>query len=86
MQRNMVRDTVLLTLIQMLLDGLALLLNVFLNAQLGAEAIGILTLTASLYRLASVTASGMCFFAPAGSYQRNLAGVNVIPEWYYVIA
>ena len=57
MQRNMVRDTVLLTVIQMLLDGLALLLNVFLNAQLGAEAIGILTLTASLYRLASVTAS-----------------------------
>ena len=61
MQRNMVRDTVLLTLIQMLLDGLALLLNVFLNAQLGAEAIGILTLTASLYRLASVTASGNVF-------------------------
>ncbi len=61
MQRNMVRDTVLLTVIQMLLDGLALLLNVFLNAQLGAEAIGILTLTASLYRLASVTASGNVF-------------------------
>ncbi len=61
MRRNILRDTILLTVIQMLLDGLSLLLNVFMTAQLGTEAIGILTLTASFFRLASVTASGNVF-------------------------
>ena len=61
MKRNILRDTLLLTVIQMLLDGLSLVLNVFMTAKLGTEAIGILTLTATFFRLASVTASGNVF-------------------------
>lgn len=61
MRRNIARDTLLLTVIQMLLDGLALLLNVFMTERLGASSVGILTLTASFFNLASVIASGNAF-------------------------
>ena len=61
MKRNILKDTILLTVIQMTLDGLALVLNVFLTRQLGTEAIGILTLTASFFRLAALTSNGNAF-------------------------
>ncbi len=61
MQRNIMKDTILLTVIQMLLDGLALLLNVFMTNALGTEAIGVLSLTGSFFSLASITASGNVF-------------------------
>ncbi len=49
MQRNIMKDTILLTVIQMTLDGLALLLNVFMTDALGTEAIGVLSLTGSFF-------------------------------------
>ncbi len=61
MQRNIMKDTILLTIIQMALDGLGLLLNVFMTDSLGTEAIGVLSLTASFFSLASITASGNVF-------------------------
>ena len=61
MRRNILRDTLLLTAIQMLLDGLSLLLNVVLTARLGTEAIGLLTLTGSFFRLAAMIAGGNVF-------------------------
>ena len=44
---KMIRDTVLLTLMQLALDSAALLLNVFINRHLGASAIGIFSLMGS---------------------------------------
>ena len=61
MRRSILKDTVLLTLMQMLLDGLALGVNVLLNAKLGAEGIGVLTLAASFFRLACMIAGGNAF-------------------------
>ncbi len=61
MKRNILKDTVLLTAIQMALDGLGLLLNAFMARHLGSEAMGVLTLTGSFFRLASVIASGNVF-------------------------
>lgn len=61
MQRNIMKDTILLTVIQMVLDGLGLLLNVFMTDVLGTEAIGMLSLTASFFALAATTASGNVF-------------------------
>ena len=78
MQRNILKDTLLLTAIQMLLDGLGLLLNIFMTKYLGTEAIGILTLTSSFFRLLSVIASGNVFLCASrfiseelGKEQRN---------------
>ena len=61
MKRNILKDTVLLTVIQMLLDGLSLLLNAFMTKHLGTEAMGVLTLTGSFFRLASMIAGGNVF-------------------------
>ena len=61
MRRSILRDTVLLTLMQMLLDGLGLGVNIVLNARLGAESVGVLTLSASFFRLACMIAGGKVF-------------------------
>lgn len=61
MKRNILKDTILLTMIQMSLDGLGLLLNAFMTKELGSESMGVLTLTGSFFRLASMAASGNVF-------------------------
>lgn len=61
MRRSILKDTILLTLMQMLLDGLGLGVNVLVNARLGAESVGILTLSASFFRLACMIAGGNVF-------------------------
>ncbi|MCR4644137.1 MAG: oligosaccharide flippase family protein [Oscillospiraceae bacterium] len=82
MKRNILKDTILLTVIQMTLDGLALVLNVFLTRRLGTEAIGILTLTASFFRLAALTSNGNAFLCVSrfiseelGKTERDPGGV-----------
>lgn len=61
MQRSIVRDTVLLTVIQMLLDAGALGVNCLLTARFGAEGVGVLTLSASFFRLLCMIGSGNAF-------------------------
>ncbi len=61
MKRNILKDTLLLTFIQLFLDGIGLLLNSFMTKHLGAEAIGIFTLTNSFFQLASMIAGGNVF-------------------------
>ncbi|MCR5718507.1 MAG: oligosaccharide flippase family protein [Oscillospiraceae bacterium] len=82
MQRSIVKDTVLLTLMQMILDGLTLVVNVLLNARLGSEGIGILTLAASFFRLACMVAGGNAFLCVSrfvseelGKAERNPTGI-----------
>ncbi len=82
MRRNILKDTILLTVIQMLLDGLGLLLNAFMTRQLGSEAMGVLTLTGSFFRLASMIAGGNVFLCASrfiseelGKEQRNPGGI-----------
>ncbi|MDE7094825.1 MAG: oligosaccharide flippase family protein [Oscillospiraceae bacterium] len=78
MKRNIMKDTILLTVIQMSLDGLGLLLNAFMTRQLGTESMGVLTLTGSFFRLAAMTASGNVFLCASrfiseelGKQERN---------------
>lgn len=58
---KIIRDTVLLTVMQLFLDTAALLLNVFITRSLGTSAMGILTLTGSFLGLASVISNGNAF-------------------------
>ena len=58
---KIVRDTALLTAMQLFLDSAALLLNVFITKQLGASAIGILSLTGSFLGLAGIISNGNAF-------------------------
>lgn len=58
---KVVRDTLLLTVMQLFLDSAALLLNVFITRQLGASAIGILSLMGSFLGLAGILSNGNAF-------------------------
>lgn len=61
MRRSIIRDTVLLTVMQMTLDALSLGVNVLLTRELGAAGVGVLTLCASFFRLACMIGSGNVF-------------------------
>ncbi len=80
MQRNIMKDTILLTIIQMALDGLGLLLNVFMTDSLGTEAIGVLSLTASFFSLASITASGNVFLCASRFISEELGKKHSNPS------
>lgn len=80
MRRNIARDTILLTIIQMLLDGIALLLNVFMTNTLGTEAIGVLSLTGSFFSLASVAASGNVFLCASRFISEEMGKKNGNPS------
>ncbi len=58
---KIIRDTVMLTVMQICLDTAALMLNVFITKQLGTSAIGILTLTGSFLGLAGIISNGNAF-------------------------
>ncbi|MDR1673879.1 MAG: oligosaccharide flippase family protein [Oscillospiraceae bacterium] len=57
------KDTVILTVIQVTLQGLALLFNLFISKQLGGAAIGIATLISTFYGLAAVISTGNIFLS-----------------------
>lgn len=61
MKSKMIRDTVLLTLMQFALDSAALLLNVFITRSMGASAIGIFSLMGSFLGLAGILSNGNAF-------------------------
>lgn len=62
MKKNkIVRDTALLTVMQLFLDTAALMLNVFITEKLGASAIGILSLMGSFLGLAGILSNGNAY-------------------------
>lgn len=60
-KNKIVRDTLMLTAMQLLLDTAALVLNVFITRQLGASAIGIFSLMGSFLGLAGIISNGNAF-------------------------
>ena len=60
-KNKILRDTAVLTAMQIFLDTSALFLNVFITRKLGAEAIGILSLTGSFLLLAGILSNGNAF-------------------------
>lgn len=58
---KIIRDTVILTVMQLILDSAALLLNVFITKNLGTSAIGILSLMGSFLGLAGILSNGNAF-------------------------
>ncbi len=60
-KNKIIKDTILLTIMQLALDSAALLLNVFITRQLGASAIGIFSLMGSFLGLAGIISNGNAF-------------------------
>lgn len=77
---KMIRDTVLLTVMQLFLDTAALLLNVFITRRLGTSAMGILTLTGSFLGLASVISNGNAFLCTSRLISEELGRKDSNPD------
>lgn len=77
---KIVRDTLLLTAMQLFLDTAALLLNVFITRSLGTSAIGILTLTGTFLGLAGVVSNGNAYLCTSRLISEELGRKNSCPE------
>ena len=77
---KIVRDTVLLTAMQLFLDTGALLLNVFITKKLGASAIGILSLMGSFLGLAGILSNGNAFLCTSRFVSEELGKKGGSPE------
>lgn len=77
---KILRDTILLTAMQLLLDTSALLLNAFITRRLGASAIGILTLMGSFLMLAGVISNGNAFLCTSRLISEELGKSNSNPN------
>lgn len=77
---KMIRDTVLLTIMQLFLDTAALLLNSFITHRLGTSAMGILTLTGSFLGLASVISNGNAFLCTSRLISEELGKKESNPD------
>lgn len=60
-RNRIIRDTILLTAMQLILDSAALFLNGFITRQLGASAIGLFALMGSFLGLAGIISNGNAF-------------------------
>lgn len=60
-KNKLLRDTVLLTIMQLALDSAALMLNSFITKQLGASAVGLFSLMGSFLGLAGIISDGNSF-------------------------
>ncbi len=77
---KIVRDTILLTVMQLILDTAALLLNVFVTKKLGTSAIGILSLMGSFLGLAGILSNGNAFLCASRFVSEELGKKNGSPE------
>lgn len=77
---KILRDTILLTAMQLLLDTSTLVLNAFITRRLGAEAIGILTLMGSFLGLAGILSNGNAFLCTSRLISEELGKKNSNPN------
>ncbi|MDD7517705.1 polysaccharide biosynthesis C-terminal domain-containing protein [Ruminococcus flavefaciens] len=77
---KIIRDTVLLTLMQLFLDTGALMLNVFITGRLGASAIGILSLIGSFLGLAGILSNGNAFLCTSRLVSEEIGRKNGCPN------
>ncbi len=78
--RRMIRDTVMLTLMQLILDTASLMMNSFITQRLGAPAVGALALMGSFLGLAGILSNGNAFLCTSRLVSEELAKEGGSPE------
>ena len=81
-RRNMLSETIILSIFSVGMQSLGLLLNIFLTHQLGAAAVGEMTLIGSFYGLAAVLSGGSGFVA-ASRFMSEEMGCSGNPQRVY---
>ena len=80
LNNKMMRDTALLTAMQLLLDSAALVINAFITRRLGASATGMLSLTGAFLSLAGILSNGSAFLCTSRLISGELGRENGSPE------
>lgn len=75
-KNKIIRDTIMLTVMQLFLDSASLLLNAFINRSLGTSAMGILSLTGSFLVLAGTVSNGNAFLCTSRLISEELGKPN----------
>lgn len=79
-KNNIARDTLILTAVQILLQGLALLLNIFITRELGASSVGVTSLIYSFFGFISVISNGNIFVCVSRFAAEELGKPDGNPE------
>lgn len=77
---RIIRDTLLLTAMQLFLDTASLFLNSFIAQRLGAEATGILTLTGSFIAFAGIISNGNAYICTSRLISEEIGKKDGSPE------
>lgn len=77
--KRLARETMILSIFSVSLQGFGLLLNIFLTERLGSASVGVITLIGSFYSLASVLSGGSGFIA-ASRFISEEIGCNGNPQ------
>ncbi|MBQ8297177.1 MAG: oligosaccharide flippase family protein [Ruminococcus sp.] len=80
LKNKIVKDTIMLTVMQLFLDSAALVLNVFITRKLGTSAIGILSLTGSFLMLAGTVSNGNAFLCTSRLISEELGKPDKNPN------
>lgn len=79
-KNRIIRDTLLLTVMQLCLDTASLFLNSYITHHLGASAMGILVLTGSFLGFAGILSNGNAFLCTSRLISEELGKRNGSPE------
>ena len=79
-KNKIVRDTLLLTVMQLFLDTSALMLNVFITKRLGTSATGVLSLTGTFLGLAGIISNGNAFLCTSRLISEELGKPDSDPN------
>ncbi|MDD6098775.1 MAG: polysaccharide biosynthesis C-terminal domain-containing protein [Oscillospiraceae bacterium] len=79
-KNKIIKDTIMLTVMQLFLDTSALLLNAFINRKLGTSAMGILSLTGSFLVLAGTVSNGSAFLCTSRLISEELGKREKNPD------
>lgn len=79
-KNRIVRDTIMLTIMQLILDSASLFLNGFITRRLGASAIGIFSLMGSFLGLAGIISNGNAFLCTSRLISEEMGKNNGNPN------
>lgn len=77
---KIIKDTIMLTAMQLFLDTASLLLNAFITRRLGASAMGVLTLTGTFLGLAGIVSNGNAYLCTSRLISEEFGKEHSSPE------
>lgn len=79
-KNKIVKDTVFLTAVELVMQGLSLLLNIFITRKLGSDVIGIIALIGSFFMFVTIISSGNIYLSSSRFISEEIGKTNGNPN------